>query len=102
MLKQMVPTINKTSELVQEISAASGEQSDGVAQINAAMGHLNGATQQNASASEELSATAEELSGQAAQLQELIGFFKLQTTSHEAKGADGARMVQRAVLERRR
>jgi methyl-accepting chemotaxis protein len=101
-LKQMVPTINKTSELVQEISAASGEQSDGVAQINAAMGHLNGATQQNASASEELSATAEELSGQAAQLQELIGFFKLQTISHEAKGADGARMVRHAVLEHRR
>ncbi|MBK8766496.1 MAG: PAS domain-containing protein [Burkholderiaceae bacterium] len=100
-LKQMVPTINKTSELVQEISAASGEQSDGVAQINAAMGHLNGATQQNASASEELSATAEELSGQAAALQELIGFFKLQTTSHDARGADGARMVRHAALARR-
>ena len=41
------------------------------------MSHLNGATQQNASASEELSATAEELSGQAAQLQEMIAFFRL-------------------------
>ena len=58
----MVPTINKTSELVQEISAASGEQATGVAQITNAMSHLNTATQQNASASEELSATAEELS----------------------------------------
>ena len=87
---------------MQEISAASGEQSDGVAQINAAMGHLNGATQQNASASEELSATAEELSGQAAALQELIGFFNLQTTSYDARGADGARMVRHAALARRR
>ncbi|HPU52271.1 MAG TPA: hypothetical protein PK359_11995, partial [Burkholderiaceae bacterium] len=71
----MVPTINKTSELVQEISAASGEQSQGVGQITGAMNHLNSATQQNASASEELSATAEELSGQAAALQELMSFF---------------------------
>ncbi|PXW95504.1 methyl-accepting chemotaxis protein [Sphaerotilus hippei] len=76
-LMQMVPTINKTSALVQEISAASGEQAQGVSQITTAMGHLNTATQQNASASEELSATAEELSGQAGQLQEMMAFFQL-------------------------
>jgi methyl-accepting chemotaxis protein len=76
-LTQMVPTINKTSELVQEIAAASGEQATGVNQITTAMGHLNSATQQNASASEELSATAEELSGQAGQLQEMMAFFRL-------------------------
>jgi methyl-accepting chemotaxis protein len=76
-LTQMVPTINKTSELVQEIAAASGEQSGGVSQITKAMDHLNTSTQQNAAASEELSATAEELSGQAAQLQEMMAFFKL-------------------------
>jgi methyl-accepting chemotaxis protein len=62
---------------VQEIAAASGEQSDGVAQITGAMDHLNGATQQNASAAEELSATSEELSAQATQLQSLMGYFKL-------------------------
>jgi methyl-accepting chemotaxis protein len=76
-LMRMVPTINKTSELVQEISAASGEQASGVSQITSAMDHLNSATQQNASAAEELSATAEQLSGQAAQLQEMMGFFRL-------------------------
>ncbi len=81
-LTQMVPTINKTSELVQEISAASGEQATGVSQITSAMNHLNTATQQNASASEELSATAEELSAQAAQLQELMGFFTLNDGAH--------------------
>jgi methyl-accepting chemotaxis protein/DNA-binding NarL/FixJ family response regulator len=73
---QMVPTINRTSELVQAISAASGEQAGSVAQITAAMNHLNAATQQNASASEELSGTAEELSGQASQLQQMMAFFK--------------------------
>ncbi len=91
-LTQMVPTINKTSELVQEISAASGEQAQGVTQITTAMGHLNSATQQNASASEELSATAEELSGQAAQLQEMMAFFQLaQAPRGAASSGFGAR-----------
>ncbi len=77
LLGAMVPSIQKTGELVQEIAAASGEQSDGVSQITGAMNHLSGATQQTASASEELSATAEELSAQAAQLQDLMAFFQL-------------------------
>ena len=77
LLTQMVPSIHKTSELVQEIAAASGEQADGVAQITGAMNHLSSATQQTASASEELSATAEELSAQAQQLQELMAYFRL-------------------------
>ncbi len=77
LLAEMVPSIQKTSELVQEISAASGEQSQGVGQINTTMHHISGTTQQTASASEQLSATAEELSAQAAQLQEMIGAFQL-------------------------
>jgi len=75
LLKEIVPSIQKTSDLVQEIASASQEQSTGVSQINNAMGQLNKATQQNASASEELAATAEELGGQAEQLQQLMGFF---------------------------
>ncbi len=78
LLDEMVPSIKKTSDLVQEIAAASHEQSAGVGQINAAMGQLNKATQQNASASEELAATAEEMGGQAAQLQDLMAFFKIE------------------------
>ena len=77
LLAGMVPSIQRTSELVQEIAAASSEQSAGVGQITGAMNHLSSATQQTASASEELSATAEELSAQAAQLQDLMAFFKL-------------------------
>jgi len=81
MLGEMVPSIRKTSDLVQEIAAASQEQSSGVGQVSSAMGQLNQATQQNASASEELAATAEELSGQAAQLQDLMRFFRLAENS---------------------
>ena len=81
LLDEIVPSIKKTSELVQEIAAASEEQSTGVGQINTAMSQLNQLTQQNASASEELAATAEEMSGQAEQLQQLMGFFKLEGTT---------------------
>ncbi|MDP2824725.1 MAG: methyl-accepting chemotaxis protein [Sulfuritalea sp.] len=76
LLDEMVPSIKKTSDLVQEIAAASQEQSAGVGQINGAMGQLNQATQQNASASEELAATAEEMGASAEQLQQLMAFFK--------------------------
>jgi methyl-accepting chemotaxis protein len=75
LLDEIVPSIQKTSELVQEIAAASAEQSQSAGQIGQAMGQLSKATQQNASASEELAATSEELSAQAAQLQASVAFF---------------------------
>ena len=77
LLDHMVPSIKKTSDLVQEIASASEEQSTGVGQINSAMGQLNKATQQNAASSEELAATAEEMGAQAAHLQDLMEFFKV-------------------------
>jgi methyl-accepting chemotaxis protein len=77
LLDEMVPNIRRTSNLVQEITAASEEQSAGVGQINSAVTQLSQTTQQNASSSEELAATAEEMSGQAEQLQQTMSFFKL-------------------------
>jgi methyl-accepting chemotaxis protein len=77
LLAAIVPSIKKTSDLVQEISAASQEQSTGVGQINTAVNQLSETTQQNAAASEELAATSEEMSGQAGQLQETMRFFKV-------------------------
>ncbi len=77
LLDAMVPNIRRTSDLVQEITAASEEQSAGVGQINSAVTQLSQTTQQNASSSEELAATAEEMSGQAEQLQQTMAFFKL-------------------------
>jgi methyl-accepting chemotaxis protein len=77
MLAKLVPDIQKTSELVQEISAASKEQTSGADQINAAIQQLNQVIQQNAGAAEEMSSTAEELSSQAEQLQSTIAFFKV-------------------------
>jgi methyl-accepting chemotaxis protein len=76
-LEGMLPSIMKTSELVQEISHASAEQSSGITQIGSAMTQLNTATQQNASASEELAATAQVMGTQAVKLQELMAFFQI-------------------------
>jgi methyl-accepting chemotaxis protein len=85
LLDQIVPSIRKTSDLVQEIAAASGEQSAGVGQLNMAIGQMSQVTQQNASASEELAATAEQISGQAGELQALMGFFQLAPSTTAAK-----------------
>lgn len=94
LLDQMVPNIRKTSDLVQEITAASEEQSAGVSQINSAVGQMNQTTQHNASSSEQLAATAEELSSQAEQLQHVVGFFRLES----AHGAPtGLRQRPKAV-----
>ena len=91
MLEGMVPDIQKTADLVQEISIASREQDAGAQQINQAMTQLDSVIQQNASISEEFSATSEEIASQATmvadtalgladeaqKLQTLVGFFTL-------------------------
>ena len=83
LLESMVPNITKTADLVEEITAASGEQSTGISQINDSMSQLDKTTQQSAAASEELAATAEELSAQATQLQEAVSFFRLEATARD-------------------
>ena len=77
MLSKLVPDIQRTAELVEEISAGSREQNAGAAQINTAIQQLDKVTQQNTSAAEEMSATSEELASQAEQLQEAISYFRL-------------------------
>ena len=76
-LKKLVPDIQKTSELVQEINAASNEQNSGAGQINKAIQQLDQVIQQNAGASEEMASTSEELASQAKQLQDTVSFFKI-------------------------
>jgi methyl-accepting chemotaxis protein len=95
MLAKLVPDIQKTSELVQEIAAASNEQNAGAEQINKAIQQLDQVIQQNAAASEELSSTAEELASQAEQLQVTMEFFKLDTgTSRQSRTAATSHKTQ--------
>lgn len=75
-LGQVIPEIEKTAKLVQEILTSSMEQSSGANQINNAIHQLNIISQQNAAASEKLAARAEEMTVQAEQLRQIIGYFK--------------------------
>jgi len=77
LLMQIVPEIEKTASLVQEISAASVEQTSGASQVNTALQQLNQVTQQNAAAAEELASGAEELSSQAEMLKDFVAYFKV-------------------------
>lgn len=81
MLETLVPEIQKTAQLVEEINMSSKEQSAGVHQINTGVQQLANITQENAASSEELASTAEELSSQAAQMRETIAFFKIKNES---------------------
>jgi purine-binding chemotaxis protein CheW len=75
MLDKLVPDIQRTAELVQEITAASKEQDTGAEQINKALQQLEQVIQQNASASEEMASTTEQLTGQSDQLVSALSFF---------------------------
>jgi methyl-accepting chemotaxis protein len=85
MLQKLVPDIQKTATLVQEISAASTEQNAGAEQINLAIQQLDHVIQQNAATSEEMAAMAEELAAQAEQLQHSMTFFKVDESVWEKK-----------------
>lgn len=77
LLQTMVPDIQKTAELVQEIAAASREQDAGAEQINKSIQQLDAVIQDNASSAEEMASTSEELSSQSAKLDEMMTFFKM-------------------------
>jgi methyl-accepting chemotaxis protein len=84
LLDELVPSIRKTADLVQEVASASREQSSGVNQINKAMAQVDQVTQRNASSAEELSSSAEEMSSQAESLQQLMSFFKVEGARHNS------------------
>ncbi|EEW24140.1 methyl-accepting chemotaxis protein [Rhodobacter ferrooxidans] len=104
MLQGLVPDIERTAQLVLEISTSAQEQSTGAAQVNMAIQQLDKVTQENTAASEEMSSTAEELSSQAEQLQSAIDFFQLSDSrSVEAWHAEGgAAPKKRATAPKRR
>lgn len=84
MLNRLLPDIQKTTALVQEITAASREQAGGADQINTSIQQLNMVVQQNSAAAEEMSATAQELAAQADQMQQLMAFFRVNAGAQQA------------------
>ncbi len=99
LLNKIVPDIQKTADLVQEISAACNEQTSGVEQINKALQQLDQVIQQNASGAEEMSASSEnmassaeemassaaEMNEQAINLQQAIAFFRTGDEGYSAQ-----------------
>lgn len=77
MMEKLLPDVGETASLVQEIAAASAEQSTGVEQVNSVIQQLNSITQQNAASSEELASSSEQLSKQADELLAIVSFFQL-------------------------
>ena len=102
LLLEIVPKIQRTAGLVQEIAAASVEQTSSIGHINQAMLQLDLVTQQNASAAEELAAASEELSAHAAALQQMIAYFTVSETIAPAKAEEKSLgVVPRARVERK-
>jgi len=98
LLEQLLPSITKTADLVEEISAASREQTAGLEQINTSISQLSQTTQVTASASEELSATAEEMSAQALQMQEAASYFNI---GERAQAGSGKRPAEARATARK-
>ena len=90
LLAQLVPDIEKTSDLVQEISASAREQTSGATEINAALQQLDQVVQQSAAAAEEMASTSEELSAQAEQMQSTMTFFNVGASNSSVRGSTWA------------
>ena len=84
-MSQIIPEIEKTAKLVQEISAASMEQNSGADQINSAIQQLNNVTQQSAEGIQQIAHSAEDLSKLTNTLQELVSQFKISNEQKKEK-----------------
>ncbi len=94
-MSEILPEVEKTTKLVQEITAASLEQNSGASQVNNAIQQLNNVTQQNSASSEELAASAEDMAGQAEQLNNIISFFNV-GTNDDGKAKSGSKKSVKA------
>jgi len=101
-LDDLVPSIRKTADLVQEIASASKEQNSGLNQINTSISQLSQTTQSTAAASEQLSSTSEEMSSQALRLQEAIRYFRTGEPETKAPSVHRAKSARRPLQNGRK
>lgn len=85
-LGELVPSIQRTADIVRRVVAAAGEQNDGVLEVSRAMSEVDSGTRQNSAGAEELTVTAQILSAEADALQRLIEFFRVSGEASEAPG----------------
>ncbi len=93
LLADIVPGIQKTAELVQEISASSDEQSGGITQVNKAIQQLDQVIQQNATSAEEMAAGSQGFTSQAEQLLQLASFFQISRSEEDSDFQETGQIV---------
>ena len=96
-MNNVVASIGRLSTLVSDISTASGEQQDGIEQVNVAITQMDGITQENAALVEEAAAAAAAMQEQAVHLARLVDTFKL---AHQSQQTGGARPARRGAANR--
>ncbi|MDR6394611.1 methyl-accepting chemotaxis protein [Herbaspirillum seropedicae] len=96
-MTEVVASVKRVTDVVAEITAASGEQSDGIEQINQAIVQMDEVTQQNAALVEEAAAAAQSLQEQSNRLQETVSIFKLSGNDLHRVSAGVARGTRQSV-----
>ncbi|MDR9834989.1 methyl-accepting chemotaxis protein [Herbaspirillum huttiense] len=96
-MHEVVASVKRVTDVVAEITAASGEQSDGIEQINQAIVQMDEVTQQNAALVEEAAAAAQSLQEQSSRLQETVGIFKLSGNDVRRATAAAASVVRQSI-----
>ena len=93
MLETLVPNIQRTADLVAEISASTREQNVGAEQINQAIRDLDQVIQQNANTAEAAAATSQQLASQSQRLSGVISYFEVEAAAATAPAAAKPRVV---------
>jgi methyl-accepting chemotaxis protein len=95
-MDEIVASVRRVTEIMAEITAASGEQEAGIGQVNQAIHDMDGATQQNAALVEEAAAASGSLYDQADKLAQVVSVFRLDAGYGGAKRAAPVRLAARA------
>jgi methyl-accepting chemotaxis protein len=90
-MDEVVASVRRVTDIMAEITAASNEQSSGIAQVNQAIAQMDAVTQQNAALVEQASAAAESMQDQAARLSQVVGVFRLDGMAAAVSGSAPAR-----------
>ncbi len=95
---EIVASVQRVNDIIAGISAAAGEQNNGIAQVNVAVTQLDQMTQQNAALVEESAAAAQSLRDQANRLSEAVGVFRVSASDRSAP--DSARLAAASTAVR--
>jgi ABC-type transporter Mla subunit MlaD len=102
---EVVQSVKRVTDLMGEISAASGEQHTGIEQVNQAIMQMDEVTQQNAALVEEASAAAQSMAAQSNTLRELVSIFTIDASDPAAQASGlapaNAAPVRRPAIKRK-